>query len=790
MRKYKEHIKIPNSDTATPEKEATTVKSISEFLGNLGESSAALYIENKLSPKNPYSKSMEKIEKERNKEIIKLSMVNSGILDKLDSIEKSLKKGQDTSINPVIKEAKQTTALQQVKEIQVQKTEENSGGWLEGLLGGLIGMGMLAFLKGFKNLGPVQFAMKLVGMGWDAIKDKIKSLVTGVAKTLIAPVTALIDWILEKLSKIPGFEDFGEKRKQSKADKAKETAKANKANGPDSKAKIDVTPDKLEKETAKQVAKGTSKTLTKKIPLIGLVAAGAFAIDRLLDGDAVGAGMELSSGILGTLGAVTFGAGTAGSFAVDGALMVRDIERAKSEIITKLDDEGIIDKSFFGDTTIEDWERINTLSIEDLKLLSEHEDLDKNDKTRLDAIIVKKELQKVKEPENLDDFNESGVKVLFNEREILADTLLESNNKLENFLMENPFTEENSVKKESTIDGEKVVEIKYKDEELNKKYLELKEEMDENFAKYKAARESQLSKIEAMYDIQGSTFTESEYDQYQQMKASGSNVTPVQYERSNVLKGAQEEVSGALNKNLENIQLPTGELVERIKKSEGLKLTQYLDTEGKPTIGYGHLIKPNEKHLMNATITKEQAEALFAKDFEEHKQAAMKIPSFNNHSKEIQDTLIDMTYNMGPAWYKGWPATIAALQKGDYETVKQTIINSKYASQVKGRALVNAKVFENEMSNTKMASNTVSTPNNTASQVETSKNNINILDKNNAIEQKAERAQNAEDINKNLVKNSSQAMTVNNYNNQQSSSKSAGNVEIKPLSSIFGTYNV
>lgn len=757
MRKYKEQIKTPNSDISTPEKEATTVKSISEFLGNLGENSAALYIKNEFSPKNPYSKSIEKIEKERNKEIIKLSMINSGILNKLDSIEKSLKQGQDTSVEPIIKEAKQATALQQVKEIQVQKTEENSGGWLEGLLGGLIGMGMLAFLKGFKNLGPVQFAMKLVSMGWDAIKDKIKYLITSVTKTLMAPVTALIDWILEKLSKIPGFEDFGKKQKQFKADKAKETTKLNKANGSDSKAKL-----------GKQISKGTTKSLTKKIPLVGLAAAGAFAIDRLLDGDAVGAGMELSSGILGTLGAVTFGAGTAASFGVDATLMARDIERAKDEIITKLDDEGIINKRFFGDITIEDWEKINTLSIEDLKMLSEHEDLDKNDKTRLDAVIAKKELKKVKEPENLDDFNENGVKVIFNEREILADTLLESNNKLENFLMENPFTKENSIKKESTIDGEKVVEIKYKDEELNKKYLELKEEMDENFAKYKSAR-----------DLQESTFIE----------ASGSNVAPDQYERSNVLKSAQGEVLGALNKNLENIQLPTGELVERIKKNEGLKLTQYLDHEGRPTIGYGHLIKPNEKNLMNTTITKEQAESLFAKDFEEHKQAAMKIPSFNTHSKEIQDTLIDMTYNMGPDWYKDWPFIISALQNGNYEAIKQAIINSKYASQVKGRALVNAKVFENEMSNTKMVSNTVSTPNKLEI-VETSKNNINILDKNNAIEQKTERAQNAEDINKNLVKNSSQAMIVNNYNNQQSSSKSAGNVEIKPLSSIFGTYTV
>ena len=84
---------------------------------------------------------------------------------------------------------------------------------------------MLAFLMGFKDLGPIKFAMKLVEMGWGSIKDKLKSLITGIARGLMAPLSALMDWILDKLGKIPGFEEFGEKRKQMKAEKEKEKAK-------------------------------------------------------------------------------------------------------------------------------------------------------------------------------------------------------------------------------------------------------------------------------------------------------------------------------------------------------------------------------------------------------------------------------------------------------------------------------------------------------------------------------------------------------------------------------------
>ena len=526
--------------------------------------------------------------------------------------------------------------------------------------------------------------------------------------------------------------------------------------------------------------------MAKKIPVLGLGAAAAFAVDRVLDGDVVGAGMEVASGILGTVGPLTFGAGTAASFGVDAAIAIRDIKRAKEEVITRLDDAGIIDKGFFGDTTIEDWERLQKLPIEELRMLSELEDLDENDEARLNNLIFKMELERVKEPTNLEEFNESGVKVIFNEREILADALLESDNKLQDFILKNPFTEDNVEKTETEINGKKVLEIKYKDENLNAEYIRLKEKYDEDFKKYKETREMQLRNIGDAYDIDGNTFSEQEYNAYQNLKKSGFIGSAAEYYKTAVTQNAQKDVAAALSANLKDVVIPTGALVDRIKRNEGYRLTQYIDSVGRPTIGYGHLIKPNESYLMGATITPEQAEALFAKDFAEHKAAAEKIPSFNEHSKAVQETLIDMTYNMGPAWYKNWPNTIKSLTEKNYEEVKNDILSSRYASQVKGRALVNAKVFENE-AEVKKASENVSVPTNNA--VVKTNENINILNKENAIEQKQEKAQTAEEINKNLVKNTSGANVVNNYNTTSSSNNTSADIQKVPLSSMFGSYS-
>ena len=62
------------------------------------------------------------------------------------------------------------------------------------------------------------------------------------------------------------------------------------------------------------------KSAVKKIPLIGALAGAGFAAKRLFDGDLTGAGLELMSGLAGTVP----GAGTAASLGLDVALAARD----------------------------------------------------------------------------------------------------------------------------------------------------------------------------------------------------------------------------------------------------------------------------------------------------------------------------------------------------------------------------------------------------------------------------------------------------------------------------------
>ncbi len=74
------------------------------------------------------------------------------------------------------------------------------------------------------------------------------------------------------------------------------------------------------KETAKAASKGIGKSLIKKIPVVGAVAGLAFGASRLMQGDVAGAGMEVASGLAGTIP----GVGTAASVGIDAALAAKD----------------------------------------------------------------------------------------------------------------------------------------------------------------------------------------------------------------------------------------------------------------------------------------------------------------------------------------------------------------------------------------------------------------------------------------------------------------------------------
>ena len=78
------------------------------------------------------------------------------------------------------------------------------------------------------------------------------------------------------------------------------------------------------KAITKIAGKGIGKSIAKKIPGVSLVMGAAFAVDRLKDGDILGAGMELLSGAAATVP----GWGTAASLGIDAMLMGKDIKES------------------------------------------------------------------------------------------------------------------------------------------------------------------------------------------------------------------------------------------------------------------------------------------------------------------------------------------------------------------------------------------------------------------------------------------------------------------------------
>ncbi len=88
-------------------------------------------------------------------------------------------------------------------------------------------------------------------------------------------------------------------------------------------------------------------------------------------------------------------------------------------------------------------------------------------------------------------------------------------------------------------------------------------------------------------------------------------------------------------------------LKSRIKKNEGFSNTIYKDQLGYPTIGYGHLIKKNEKNLFKKKHKKNFFVKIFDDDFNKSKNdfyKQFKNLSLKTNEKEL---LIEMVFQIG-----------------------------------------------------------------------------------------------------------------------------------------------
>ena len=129
-------------------------------------------------------------------------------------------------------------------------------------------------------------------------------------------------------------------------------------------------------------------------------------------------------------------------------------------------------------------------------------------------------------------------------------------------------------------------------------------------------------------------------------------------------------------------------LTAQLIDHEGLRLTAYLDTVGKITIGVG-------RNLSDRPITKALALTWLDEDIDlSTRELTDAFGWFAGLDAVRQRVLIDMHVNMGLGRLRGFRKMLAAIGQRNYPVAAQEMRASRWAQQVGRRAVTLAEMME------------------------------------------------------------------------------------------------
>lgn len=132
------------------------------------------------------------------------------------------------------------------------------------------------------------------------------------------------------------------------------------------------------------------------------------------------------------------------------------------------------------------------------------------------------------------------------------------------------------------------------------------------------------------------------------------------------------------------------ELVDQIKRQEGLRLTAYVDTLGNRSIGYGHT-----PAFPGQTITEAEADSWLMQDLNSAQTDLLTaLPWCSSLAVPRYCVLWNMTFNMGISHLLEFHLMLAAVREANYPEAAKQMMNSLWASQVKERATELAEQME------------------------------------------------------------------------------------------------
>ena len=132
------------------------------------------------------------------------------------------------------------------------------------------------------------------------------------------------------------------------------------------------------------------------------------------------------------------------------------------------------------------------------------------------------------------------------------------------------------------------------------------------------------------------------------------------------------------------------ELRDQLKIDEGVKYEIYNDHLGYATFGIGHLIvEGDEEHgkPVGTAVSEERVNAIFEEDVQKYISESKKVfPNLDDLPETAQQVIVNMCFNMGAPRLSQFKKFIAGVNKGDWPTAAEEMMDSRWANQVGDRA--------------------------------------------------------------------------------------------------------
>ena len=140
----------------------------------------------------------------------------------------------------------------------------------------------------------------------------------------------------------------------------------------------------------------------------------------------------------------------------------------------------------------------------------------------------------------------------------------------------------------------------------------------------------------------------------------------------------------------EQVKAKMKNLIEMLKRHEGVRSTVYVCSAGYETIGVGRNISATGLGLSD-----DEVDYLLQNDIERViKELSTEYRWFNSLDDVRKDAMIDISFNLGATRLRGFKRALAAMEVADYKLAAKEFLDSKWSQEVKGRSHELASMIE------------------------------------------------------------------------------------------------